>query len=65
MVCHRKTIDRFFYRDATSWSSQKGNIPFHYYICYSVMWANIIALQIISLLHNHNKLGEEDDGEEE
>lgn len=29
------------------------------------MWANIIALQIISLLHNHNKLGKEDDGEEE
>lgn len=50
---------------ATSWSSQKGNIPFHYYICYSVMWANIIALQIISLLHNNNKLGKEDDGEEE
>lgn len=29
------------------------------------MWANIIALQIISLLHNNNKLGKEDDGEEE
>lgn len=29
------------------------------------MWANIIALQIISLLHKNNKLGEEDDGEEE